>query len=58
MKSVRSRQDLAVKQEAKYASILAGEIRKEKLLALYRSDDKKHENELNALGLSFKKERP
>jgi len=49
---------LAVKQEAKYASILAGEIRKEKLLALYRSDDKKHENELNALGLSFKKERP
>jgi len=43
--------------EAQYTSIIINEARKEKIAALYRREELEYEEELRAMGLSFRKER-
>eukprot|EP01041_Mallomonas_annulata_P000631 gene631-1222_t len=53
----QKRNEAAIKEESKYSDAAIKQSRKEKISALYRRDEAQYEQELEGLGLTFRKER-
>ena len=55
--SDRKRREEVLTNNIKMTNSLAKNLRREKLKALYKNDDEIYENELQLLGLTFRKDR-